>query len=113
MRGLRHQSGQELDPPLAKTDNFTNFELSININPYSFKGSDHDSSQEGDPGASAEQLNNAGNEACKKKMLVLPKRKTKSNVEKSLDVVFDKFKQSSATEFERLVVSNNDDDFEN
>jgi hypothetical protein len=46
-------------------------------------------------------------------MLVLPKRKTKSNVEKSLDVVFDKFKQSSATEFERLVVSNNDDDFEN
>ena len=101
--------------------------LFINIY-HCFEGNDHDGYPEDDPGASEEKLSNPNDETSKEKMpfvsdpgtskeqssypknersketmLVVPKRKKKSNLEKSLDVVFDKFVQSAADDFERLV----------
>jgi hypothetical protein len=72
------------------------------ITSLSFKANGHhDDSTKDDAAAIKEKLCTPKNEAKKEKVPDVPKRKKKSNIEKSLELVFDQFKQSAAVDFER------------
>ena len=61
----------------------------------------HDDSTKDDAAAIKEKSCTPKNEAKKEKVPDVPKRKKNNNIEKSLELVFDQFKQSAAVDFER------------